>query len=422
MTVMQPFVPGAKRKPAHIPGGKLSRWSQLKIWWREIDRVLLGLVLLLMTLGTIAVAAASPASANRLSTSTDTLNPLYFFYRHLAWQAIALGVMFGASLLSRQNARRFGVILGAAMLGLLFLVPFIGVEINGARRWISIGMQFQPSEFLKPAFAIVLAWILSWRMRDPNLPVLWISTGLTGLIGMLLMMQPNFGEFMLFAGVWMVMILLAGMPMKRLGAVIGAGLFVLTATYFLYDNARHRIDAFFGGGTAYDQVDLASRTLLAGGWTGAGYGLGLRKMSLPEAHTDYIFSVIGEEFGLIFCALVVLIYLGIIMRVLMRLFEEEDLFALLAGTGLVSLLGGQAFINILVNLQLFPSKGMTLPLVSYGGSSTIAVCMAVGLLIAITRRNPYLKTSTRGLGDLLGMRQGGGMTTPEARITREIHQ
>ncbi|MAM41042.1 MAG: cell division protein FtsW [Erythrobacter sp.] len=419
---MQPFVPGAKRKPAHIPGGKLSRWSQLKIWWREIDRILLGLVLLLMTLGTIAVAAASPASADRLSTSTDTLNPLYFFYRHLAWQAIALGVMFGASLLSRQNARRFGVILGAAMLGLLFLVPFIGVEINGARRWISIGMQFQPSEFLKPAFAIVLAWILSWRMRDPNLPVLWISTGLTGLIGMLLMMQPNFGEFMLFAGVWMVMILLAGMPMKRLGAVIGAGLFVLTATYFLYDNARHRIDAFFGGGTAYDQVDLASRTLLAGGWTGAGYGLGLRKMSLPEAHTDYIFSVIGEEFGLIFCALIVLIYLGIIMRVLMRLFEEEDLFALLAGTGLVSLLGGQAFINILVNLQLFPSKGMTLPLVSYGGSSTIAVCMAVGLLIAITRRNPYLKTSTRGLGDLLGMRQGGGMTTPEARITREIHQ
>ena len=422
MTAMQPFVPGAKRKPAHIPGGKLSRWSQLKIWWREIDRVLLGLVLLLMTLGTIAVAAASPASADRLSTSTETLNPLYFFYRHLAWQAIALGVMFGASLLSRQNARRFGVVLGAAMLGLLFLVPFIGVEINGARRWISIGMQFQPSEFLKPAFAIVLAWILSWRMRDPNLPVLWISTGLTGLIGMLLMMQPNFGEFMLFAGVWMVMILLAGMPMKRLGAVIGLGLFVLTATYFLYDNARHRIDAFFGGGTAYDQVDLASRTLLAGGWTGSGYGLGLRKMSLPEAHTDYIFSVIGEEFGLIFCALIVLIYLAIIVRVLMRLFDEEDLFALLAGTGLVSLLGGQAFINILVNLQLFPSKGMTLPLVSYGGSSTIAVCMAVGLLIAITRRNPYLKTTTKGLGDLLGMGQGRAMKTPEARISREIHQ
>ncbi len=422
MTAMQPFVPGAKRKPAHIPGGKLSRWSQLKIWWREIDRVLLGLVLFLMTLGTIAVAAASPASADRLSTSSTTLDPLYFFYRHLAWQAVALCMLFGVSLLSRENARRLGIVIATGMLGLLFLVPFIGVEINGARRWISIGMQFQPSEFLKPAFAIVLAWILSWRMRDPNLPVLVISTVLTGLIGALLMMQPNFGEFMLFAGVWLVMILLAGMPMKRLGIVMGGGLFLLTATYFLYDNARHRIDSFFGGGTAFDQVDLASRTLLAGGWTGAGYGLGLRKMSLPEAHTDYIFSVIGEEFGLIVCGFVVLAYLAIIMRVLMRLVDEEDLFALLAGTGLVSLFGGQAFINMLVNLQLFPSKGMTLPLVSYGGSSTIAVCLAIGLLIAITRRNPYLKSSTRGLGDLLGIGQGGAMKTSEARVTREIHQ
>ena len=420
MTAMQPFVPGAKRKPAHIPGGKLSRWSQLKIWWREIDRVLLFMVLGLMAFGTMAVAAASPATANRLSTSSETLDPLYFFYRHLAWQAVALCVLFGASLLSRENARRLGILLGAGMLGLLFLVPFIGVEINGARRWISIGMQFQPSEFLKPAFAIVLAWILSWRMRDPNLPVLWIVTALTGLIGALLMLQPNFGEFMLFLGVWLVMILLAGMPMKRLGIVMGGGLFLLTATYFLYDNARHRIDSFFGGGVAFDQVDLASRTLTAGGWTGAGYGLGLRKMSLPEAHTDYIFSVIGEEFGLIICGVVVLFYLAIVLRVLMRLLDEEDHFALLAGAGLTALLGGQAFINILVNLQLFPSKGMTLPLVSYGGSSTIAVCMGVGLLIAVTRRNPFLKSRTRGLGDMLGLGQAGSMNENASRPKREI--
>ena len=422
MTAMQPFVPGAKRKPAHIPGGKLSRWSQLKIWWREIDRVLLFMILGLMAFGTMAVAAASPASANRLSTSSETLDPLYFFYRHLAWQAVALCVLFGASLLSRENARRLGILLGAGMLGLLFLVPFIGVEINGARRWINLGMQFQPSEFLKPAFAIVLAWILSWRMRDPNLPVLPIATGLLVLIAALMMMQPNFGGTILFGGVWFVMVILSGVEWKRLGILAGSGIALLTATYFLYDNARHRIDSFFGGGVAFDQVDLASRTLLAGGWTGAGYGLGLRKMSLPEAHTDYIFSVIGEEFGLIVCGFVVLAYLAIIMRVLMRLVDEEDLFALLAGTGLVSLFGGQAFINMLVNLQLFPSKGMTLPLVSYGGSSTIAICLAMGLLIAITRRNPYLKSSTRGLGDLLGIGQGGAMKTPEARITREIHQ
>lgn len=418
----QPFVPGAKRKPAHIPGGKLSRWSQIKIWWREIDRMLLGLILLLMTLGTIAVAAASPASANRLSTSSETLDPLYFFYRHLVWQVVALGVLFGASMLSRENARRLGVLLGAGMLGLLFIVPFFGVEINGARRWINLGMQFQPSEFLKPAFAITLAWILSWRMRDPNLPVLPIATGLLVLIAALMMLQPNLGGTILFGGVWFVMVILSGVEVKKLGAVIGGVVVALTATYFLYDNARHRIDAFFGGGTAFDQVDLASRTLVAGGWTGAGYGLGIRKMSLPEAHTDYIFSVIGEEFGLIACAVIVCLYLAIVVRVLMRLVDEEDLFALLAGTGLVALLGGQAFINILVNLQLFPSKGMTLPLVSYGGSSTIAVCLAVGLLVAITRRNPYLKTTTRGLGDLLGIGQGDGMNANQARISREIHQ
>jgi cell division protein FtsW len=159
----------------------------------------------------------------------------------------------------------------------------------------------------------------------------------------------------------------------------------------LYDNARHRIDAFLGGGTAFDQVDLAQRTLLSGGWTGSGLWLGTRKLGLPEAHTDYIFSVIGEEFGLIVCAIIVLLYLAIVGRVLLRLMEEEDLFATLAATGLTAQLGGQAFINILVNLQLFPSKGMTLPLISYGGSSTIALCLNVGFLLAITRRNPFLK-------------------------------
>ncbi|MFW2350538.1 FtsW/RodA/SpoVE family cell cycle protein [Qipengyuania sp.] len=404
-----------------MPKGKISRWTELRIWWREIDRVLLLLVLLLMGLGTIAVAAASPASADRLSTSSETLDPLYFFYRHLAWQVLAISTMLGISMLGRENARRFGLLLAAGMTGLLFLVPVIGAEINGARRWINLGMQFQPSEFLKPGFAIATAWILSWRMRDPNMPVAGIATAYVGLIAALMMMQPDFGGTILFAGVWFVAMILAGIDVKRLGAVIGAAVAGLTATYFLYDNARHRIDSFIGGGTAYDQVDLGARTLTAGGWLGAGYGLGIRKMSLPEAHTDYIFSVIGEEFGLIACALIVLLYLAIVGRVLMRLIDEEDLFALLAGAGLTALLGGQAFINILVNLQLFPSKGMTLPLVSYGGSSTIAVCLTVGLLLAVTRRNPFLKSRTKGLGDRLGFGQMAPMQEKSGSARREIH-
>ena len=420
MNQQRPFVPGAGRRAPRLAQQKLSRWSELKIWWREVDRVLLGLVLALMAFGAVAVAAASPATADRLSTTAVTLDPLYFFYRHLVWQMVALAVLLVVSMFDRSSARRFGLVLAALMLGALFLVPVIGSEVNGATRWLEFGMHFQPSEFLKPGFVIATAWVLAWRMRDPNLPVVALTFVALCAISLLLMMQPNLGDTLLFVGVWFVMVLLAGVPVQRMGALAGIGVVALIATYFLYDNARHRIDSFFGGGTAYDQVDLAERTLLAGGWTGSGYGLGIRKMNLPEAHTDYIFSVIGEEFGLIVCGLVAITYLAIMVRVLMKLVDEDDLFALLAGAGLVTLFGGQAFINMLVNLQLFPSKGMTLPLVSYGGSSTIAICLTVGLLLAITRRNPYLKRETRGLADLLGLAERPD-PSPVDTIRREIH-
>ncbi|HTN15934.1 MAG TPA: putative peptidoglycan glycosyltransferase FtsW [Sphingomonadaceae bacterium] len=369
---------------------RLDKRSQLRIWWREIDRVLLVMVLLLMAVGTVAVAAASPASARRLSTSAVKLDDLYFYWLHLRWQFLGILTMLGVSMAPRDWARRGGIVLCAAMLAGLILVPFIGAEVNGAKRWLRFGISLQPSEFLKPAYAITMAWILSWRVRDPRLPVIAIASGLMGLIVALLMMQPDFGSAILYVGCWAVLVLLSGIDMRRIGALAGAGMAGIAATYLLYDNARHRIDAFLGGGTAYDQVDLARRALMGGGWTGSGLWLGMRKLSLPEAHTDYIFSVIGEEFGLLICGLVVVIYLAIITRVLVRLVNEEDLFTILAASGLISLIGGQAFINVLVNLQLFPSKGMTLPLVSYGGSSTIALCLTVGLMLALTRRNPYL--------------------------------
>jgi cell division protein FtsW len=398
----RPYIPRSGHAAPAQARYPASKRAELKIWWREVDRVLLGLILLLMAIGTAAVAAASPASAHRLSTRNVHLPELYFYWTHLKWQALGLVFLFGASALSRENARRVGIVLAAAMLFFLMLVPIVGSEVNGAKRWISLGFAgFQPSEFLKPGFAILLAWIVSWRLRDPQLPVVATVTGVMGVVAALMMMQPDFGGTILFAGVWFVIVLLAGIPLRRVGILAGAGVVALTATYFLYDNARHRIDAFLGGGTAFDQVDLASRTLLAGGWTGAGLWLGVRKMNLPEAHTDYIFSVIGEEFGLIVCAIIVLLYLAIIVRVLTRLVDEEDLFTLLAAAGLCTQIGGQAFINILVNLQLFPSKGMTLPLVSYGGSSTIAVCLAVGLLLALTRRNPFLYRQTPGLRGLI---------------------
>jgi cell division protein FtsW len=401
MTAARPYIPRPGERAPVAPRFKQSRATRLRIWWREIDRVLLALVLAVMVLGSIAVAAASPASARRLSGAEGKLDDLHFLWGHLVYQAVGLAAMFGISLAPREWARRGGILLGAAMLLFLLLVPFAGAEVNGARRWINLGIRFQPSEFLKPAYAILMAWILSWRLRDPGLPVIGASAGLMALVVALLMAQPDLGDAVLFVGAWLIVAMLAGMPMKRIMMAGGAGVAALVLAYMFYENARHRIDSFLGGGTAFDQVDLANRTLLAGGWTGTGLWLGQRKMQLPEAHTDYIFSVIGEEFGLLVCAVVVLLYLAIVLKVIIRLIEEENLFTVLASSGLIALFGGQAFINILVNLQLFPSKGMTLPLISYGGSSTIAQCLTIGLLLALTRRNPFLSREGMGLAGAL---------------------
>ncbi len=398
MTSARPYIPQPGQRSTRAPAFPQDRKRQLQVWWREIDRGLLFLVLLLMVLGSIAVAAASPASANRLSTSDVRLDDLYFFWLHIRWQILGVGVLFVTSLVPSEFARRGAIVLGGLMLLLLVLVPFFGEERNGATRWLDLGLSFQPSEFLKPAYAVLLAWILSWKVRDPELPVIGVSGALLGLIVLLLMAQPNLGASILFIGCWFVLVMLAGLPLKRIGVLTGVGLGGLVLAYAFYGNARNRIDAFLGGGTAYDQVDLAGRTLMGGGWTGSGLGLGTNKMRLPEAHTDYILSVIGEEFGLLACGVFVVLYLAIVLRVLIRLVDEDRLFIILAASGLIALFGGQAFINILMNLQLFPSKGMTLPLVSYGGSSTIAQCFTIGLLLAITRRNPFLSREAFDLG------------------------
>ena len=368
--------------------------ARLKIWWRELDHVLLGLIVILIAVGCAAISAASPASAARLSSDEETLNPLRFLFLHLRWLAVGVPAMIGLSMLSRDSARRFAILLSAAMVAAMLLVPFIGSEVNGARRWLNLGFSFQPSEFLKPGFAITLAWIMSWRLKDPEIPSFALVTGALGVVVVLLMAQPNLGDAILFSGVWFVLVLLGGVSFRHIAGLVAGGLIGLTLAYAFYDNARHRIDSWLFGGTDFDQVDLAQRTLLAGGWDGVGFWVGAKKFRLPEAQTDYIFSVVGEEFGL-------LVFFAIVLRVLVRLASEENYFALLAAAGLTAQLGAQAFINILVNLSLFPSKGMTLPLVSYGGSSTIAVCMSLGLLLALTRRNPFLTRETAGLRNML---------------------
>lgn len=389
--------PPEKRKSGKGLSARMSRGdrSQLFIWFSEIDRVLLGLVLLLIAIGLFAVGAASPASARKLSDSETILDPLYFFWKQLNWSIVGLMVMFLVSLLPRDKARQYAIIGFVVFMALMFatLVPGLGVKVNGARRWVGYMVQIQPSEFLKPLFAVTIAWILSWKIRDPGLPVIALSLAVTMLIGVLLMLQPDLGSTIVFFGMWFVLALLAGLSVYRIAGAMVFGIVGLVLAYFFYPTATHRINGFLFGGTSYDQVDLAYRTMTASGAVGTGPWLGTRKFSLPEAHTDYVYSVIGEEFGLLACGIICLVFLAMIVRVLMRLLEEHDIFIVLAATGLVTQLGGQAIINMAVNLRLFPSKGMTLPFVSYGGSSMIALCMGMGLLLALTRRNPYVGKS-----------------------------
>jgi cell division protein FtsW len=385
-----------KEKAALIDPDRYGRsdTSPIGRWFWEIDKVLLLLLAVLIGIGLIAVAAASPAAAHRYSGGNVHFHELYYFWRQLAWIAIGIPVMIGISMMPRDRARRISLFGAAFFFVLLIFVPVLGPEVNGAKRWINFGVgQVQPSEFLKPFFVVSLAWLLSLRESDKSLPVYWISAAVTGAIAFLLMKQPDFGSTIIFAAVWIAMLALAGVSIRVLGGLALAGLVGIVLAYFFYDVATARIDEFlFGTGDSF-QTDNAMRTLTAGGLFGMGPGGGTRKFGLPEPHTDYIFSVIGEEFGLIACLAIALLYLGIISRVLIKLLDEDSSFAILAAAGLVIEFGLQALINMMVNVQLAPSKGMTLPFISYGGSSMLALSIGMGLLLAFTRRNPYLTRS-----------------------------
>ncbi len=377
-------------------GARLGRTdrSSFGMWFWEIDRVLLLLAFVLISVGLIAVAAASPAAAARYSGGSVTITPLNYFWRQLVWVGLGLPVMIGVSMLPRVQARRLALFGAAFFSVLLILVPLFGSDANGARRWIGYGFaQIQPSEFLKPCFVVALAWMLSLRAHDKTLPVIPLSGALTAIVALFLMKQPDFGQTIVFGCMWLALLLLSGVSLRIMGLLSGAGGIGIVLAYIFYPVATQRIDNFlFQTGDTF-QIDSANATLTAGGFFGTGPGGGEKKFNLPEAHTDYIFSVIGEEFGLIACIAIAALFLAIVVRVFVKLLDEDDPFLVLASAGLVTQLAVQATINMAVNVGLAPSKGMTLPFISYGGSSMIALCLGFGLLLAFTRRNPYLKRS-----------------------------
>ncbi len=374
--------------------------SALATWFWEIDHVLLLLVTLLIGIGLIAVAAAAPAAAVRYSGNGYTMDPRYYFWRQLVWTGFAVPVVIGVSMLPKTIARRAALAGAAVFTLMLVLVPVLGgAEKNGAQRWIFFGpIQVQPSEFLKPLFVVAVAWLLSLQARDAKLPVVPLSFLYLAVIAGLLMHQPDFGQTVIFAAAWLTLLTLSGFPLKWLGALGVVAVAAMVAAYEFYSVAHDRIDSFLKGNDPAHrefggQVESGLATLRHGHLIGTGPGAGTMKFHLPEPHTDYIFSVIGEEFGLVACVAIALIYLAIVVRTFMKLLHEEDRFLLFAGAGLVTQFGLQALINMLVNVHLAPSKGMTLPFISYGGSSMVALSIGFGLLLAFTRRNPYLTRS-----------------------------
>ncbi|GAA4754861.1 putative peptidoglycan glycosyltransferase FtsW [Sphingomonas daechungensis] len=385
-----------KAKAARLDPSNYGRsdTSAVGRWFWEIDKVLLLLIATLIGIGLIAVAAASPAAGERYSGGSVRFSELHYFYRQIVWIGVGVPVMIAISMMPRERAKRFSLAGAAFFFVMLIFVPILGPEVNGATRWIDIGIgQLQPSEFLKPFFVVAMAWLLSLREQDKSLPIFPLSAVLVGAVAVLLMKQPDFGSTIIFASVWIAMLALAGVSLRVLGILAAAAVVGVVLAYFFYPVATTRIDGFlFGEGDNF-QVENAMRTLTAGGLFGMGPGAGTRKFGLPEPHTDYIFSVIGEEFGLIACLAIAILYLTIVARVLIKLLDEDNSFALLAAAGLVIQFGLQALINMMVNVQLAPSKGMTLPFISYGGSSMLALSIGMGLLLAFTRRNPYLTRS-----------------------------
>jgi cell division protein FtsW len=360
-----------------------SSQSLLARWWWTIDRYSLMAIFALMALGAVLVTASSPPVAERIG-----LDPFYFVRHQQIFLLLALPVLIGVSLMSPLWVRRLSVFGLGASFFLMILVPFFGFETKGASRWINVmGFSIQPSEFMKPFFAVITAWIFSLRQKYIDFPAYWLSFGMYGFAVLLLLLQPDFGMVVTLTVIWSVQVFLAGLPMiwVLLLVLMAAGGGV--GAYFLFHHVRQRIDRFLDPTTGDNyQVERSLEAFQNGGFLGRGPGEGQVKLSLPDSHTDFIFAVVGEEFGLIACLLIVGLFFFIVAMGLIRVWRESDSFLMIAVAGLLTQFSIQALINMGVSVQLLPAKGMTLPFLSYGGSSVMAVAMAMGMVLALTRK------------------------------------
>jgi len=352
-------------------------------WWWTVDRWSLGALLLLVFFGAVMSMAASPAVAERLGYT-----PLHFAERHLVIVPLALAIMFWVSMLPPRAVRRLAAIGFAIAILLLMMTFVIGVEIKGARRWINFpGLSIQPSEFVKPTFIVITAWLFSAQKEQPGFPGNAIAVLLFGGLVVMLIKQPDLGMAVVVAAVWLAQFFMAGLPLYWVvaGGLAGAG--GIVGAYLLLPHVSSRINRFLDPATGDSyQVDRSMQAFANGGLWGKGPGEGTVKDVLPDAHADFVFAVAGEEFGLVVCVVIVAVFGFIVLRGFSRLLQEGNLFVVLSATGLLIQFGLQAIINMASSLHLIPTKGMTLPFLSYGGSSMLALALGMGMMLALTRR------------------------------------
>lgn len=358
--------------------------SPLSDWWWTIDRAMLALVLVMLLAGFVFSFAASPPVAERLG-----LDSLHFVYRYAFYAPLAAAVMVGISFMTPRQVRRAALIMLLACLTMMVAVLFVGEEIKGARRWVSLGgTSIQPSEFMKPAFIVITAWLFAEGSRRPDVPGRMLAVALLIITAALLVAEPDLGQTILFVTVWGALFFLAGVNTLVVAGLCGLGGIGLVSAYYVFPHVAARIDAFLNpdNGANY-QVRTALESFARGGWSGTGPGEGMVKRVLPDSHTDFVFAVIGEEFGIILCLLIVALFGVLVMRGLMQAMRRNSAFERMAIAGLVTQIGVQAFINMGVNLHLLPAKGMTLPFISYGGSALLSTAVTMGFLLALSRRS-----------------------------------
>lgn len=357
--------------------------SPVSDWWWTVDRPMVSLVTVLLLTGCVLSFAASPPVAERLG-----LEPLHFVMRHALYAPVALVLMIGLSFLTTRHVRRAALIMLVVCLGLMVMVLFFGQEIKGSRRWLFLaGMSIQPSEMMKGPFIVITAWLFAEGSRRPDIPGRLLAVALLLITVALLVAEPDLGQTVLFVAVWSAVFFLAGANIAIFGGLGGLAAGGLFLAYYAFPHVAGRINRFIDPESGDNfQIMTAMQSFERGGWSGTGPGEGIMKRVLPDSHTDFVFAVVGEEFGIILCLLIVVLFSVLVGRGLMQALRRNSAFERMAVAGLSTQIGVQAFINMGVNLHLLPAKGMTLPFISYGGSALLSSAVTMGFLLALTRR------------------------------------